>query len=81
VSTEHLYEVEARRSQGGGYVGEPMVKAARSRSTSAPTYGLRVAEDLAHDILAERPDVDSVGIYHTHPSPGPVRRYCGEVKR
>ena len=26
------------------------------------------------------PDEDHVRLYHTHPSPGPVRRYVGVVK-
>jgi hypothetical protein len=39
------------------------------------------AVGAAIELMGERPDVDQVRIYHTHPSPGPVQRYVGAVNR
>lgn len=35
----------------------------------------------AQEALAEHLEIDCVRMYHTYPSPGPVRRYVGIVKR
>jgi hypothetical protein len=43
--------------------------------------GLARAVGAAIRLMGERPDVDQVRIYHSYPSPGPVRRYVGAVNR
>jgi hypothetical protein len=80
----HTFEIEPRRrTDGGGYVGALMIEAYRTKSAakSAIQGGVNVAEMKAREILAEVPTVDSVGIYHSYPSPGPRRRFVGEITR
>jgi hypothetical protein len=43
--------------------------------------GQRKAIVAARDYIAAHEDVERCHIYHTHPSPGPVSRYCGIVTR
>jgi hypothetical protein len=73
--TEHRYEVEARHEDGRASL---MIEAATGKRAGALE---RSALGYAATLLAEHPEVTSVGIYHTYPSPGPVRRFVTEVKR
>jgi hypothetical protein len=35
----------------------------------------------AEKIMTDRPEVERVNVYHSHPSPGPQRRYIGFLDR
>jgi len=36
---------------------------------------------MANELMGQRATVERYHVYHTHPSPGPVRRYVGRVYR
>lgn len=65
----HEYEVQAGSSQGGA-----MVFAGYIESTAVRT----ASELLRVGTWAERGE-EYVRLYHTYPSPGPVRRFVGWI--
>ena len=71
--TKHLYEIEPRR----GDKRHLMIEASSGRNVVATE---EEAMGLARTFLAENPEFTSVGLYHTYPNNGPVRRYVREVK-
>lgn len=72
-TTDHLYEAEPRKGDQRAL----MVQASHGkRPLSAELSAVGFAEAL----LAEHPELTSVGIYHTYPNNGPVRRFVREVK-
>jgi hypothetical protein len=62
---KHEYEIQASQTGGMVFVG--------NRESTAVHQ--------ANEVLAEHLEFDSVRLYHTYPSPGPVRRYVGIIKR
>lgn len=66
---KHEYEVQRGSSQ---------VATMTFVGNTEKTAIARAAEALQHGLYA---DEDHVRLYHTHPSPGPVRRYVGVIKR
>ena len=65
-SAKHEYEVER------GTMGTVMVFVGNREQTA-------IAGAVA--ILSGHPDEKSVRLYHSYPSPGPLRRYVGTVDR
>lgn len=67
-AAKHEYEIEmAVGERCGG-----MVFAGNREST---------AVQRANEVLAEHLEATCVRLYHSYPSPGPMRRYVGIVKR
>lgn len=64
---KHEYEIQRGSSHSGG-----MVFVGNTESTAIHN---------AVEALGEHLDEDCFRLYHTYPSPGPVRRYVGIVKR
>lgn len=66
-SSKHEYEIQRGSSQTGGmvFVGNREVTAVHR----------------ANEVLAEHLEEDCVRLYHNYPSPGPMRRYVGIIKR
>ena len=71
--TKHVYEIEPR-------IGDQCARMVYASEGKDPDRAEQSAVGFARGFLAEHPELTSVGIYHTHPSPGPVRRYVREVK-
>jgi hypothetical protein len=76
-SDRHLYEVvylleDGTEMYGGFYEVGTFVS-----EKAGEGYALSDAKQMMGDDAA----VDAVRIYHTHPSPGPTRRYVGIVRR
>jgi hypothetical protein len=75
----HIYEIEPRQeTDTGGYKTAGMTQVAKGKR---PEHLERSAIYDAQTFLAEHPEVTSVGVYHTYPSPGPVRRFVREIKQ
>jgi hypothetical protein len=74
VSDKHVYEVEPRQGDRRGL----MIQASAGKRPEALE---RSAIGYAETLLAENPELTGVGIYHTYPKAGPVRRYVREVKQ
>lgn len=64
---KHEYEIERGSTHTGG-----MVFVGNTEKT---------AVHRANEVLAEHLEESCVRLYHTYPSPGPMRRYVGIVKR
>lgn len=73
-SNKHEYELEPRKGDQRG----PMLRGAARLDARAAELAAR---QKAEALLAEHPDWTSIGVYHTYPDAGPVRRFVREVKR
>lgn len=51
------------------------------RSSHHDDHSEAKARRLACDMLADNPDLTAVGIYVSHPTPGPVRRFVGKESK
>jgi hypothetical protein len=72
-SDKHQYEIEPRK----GDKRSLMIEASASKD---PKRGEKSALIFAYSFLMEHPEVTSVGLYHTYPGSGPVRRFVREIK-
>jgi hypothetical protein len=73
-SDKHEYEIEPRQGDRRSL----MIQASAGKREAAAEQS---AMGFAETFLAEHPEVTSVGIYHTYPKAGPVRRFVREVKQ
>lgn len=74
-TSKHKYELVPMVNGVHEYPYRAVGEWKRESAGEAHALGAAIA------LMGERPDVDQVRIYHTHPSPGPVRRYLGAVNR
>lgn len=80
TNAKHIFEIEPR----AGRKCFRMIVAAETASSSKGWIqnAADKAERFARDLMADDEDgrLTSCGIYHSYPSPGPRRRFVGEVK-
>jgi hypothetical protein len=69
---KHLYELSPDENPVGWMLG------GRSKREN---HGREAAITRAASFLAENPEVGFLRLYHTYPSPGPVRRFVGRITR
>jgi hypothetical protein len=74
---KHLYEL-LPANERGRHDGYRWLLAGRSKNATA---ALQSAKTRADSFLDEFPDVARLHVYHTYPSPGPVRRFVGWYTR
>jgi len=65
MGNQNRYEISPRST--GGF-----------ERTMGGRHGCAAAAEI---FLQENPSEQAVGCYHSHPSPGPVRRFIGEARR
>jgi hypothetical protein len=70
---KYLWELEPRRA------GKCAAMREAFRSADHDGAAERKARRLATILLTETDGLSAIGIYVSHPTPGPVRRYVGEV--
>lgn len=85
---DHVYEVEPRLGDKRALMIEASKGKGRGKDhdtsallRSAVAFAVNLLEDpTLHPEWDDDPAWTSMGIYHTYPKAGPVRRYVGEVK-